>query len=88
MALKRIFRKLRSAAGAPGAAAAGAYYDSKVRKSKKYSDQIVDDVKSLRSMKRNNVENGSPQDPNSRVRRQMRVDEFKDKQKKRLFRKT
>lgn len=97
---RRIFRTLRKAAGAPGRYVAGKYYDSKVRASKRYSDQIVDDVKTLRGMtqsERNNpgmkISGGSVQDPNSRVRRQMRVDEFKskmdgqqEKKKKRLFR--
>lgn len=93
MALKRIFKKLRSAAGAPGRAVAGAYYDSKVRTNKKYNDQIVDDIKTVRQMRKSGVERGSMQDPMSRGRREMRINDFKEKmdkeyggKKKRLFR--
>lgn len=97
MAVKKLFRKIRSAAGAPGRVIGGAYYDSKVRASKRKSDQIVDDVKTLRGMRQSERDNpgmkingGSLQDPNSRVRRQMRVDDFKEEmskpKKKRLFR--
>lgn len=92
---RRLFRQLRKAAGAPGRYVAGKYYDSKVRTNKRYNDQIVDDIKTVREMSKSGVERGSMQDPNSRGRREMRIEGFKDKmaseygdkkKKKRLFR--
>lgn len=96
MAIKRLFRKVkkaaRSAAGAPGRAITKPYYDSKVRVHKKKTDQLVDDIKTVRSMKKSGVGSGSLQDPMSRGRREMRINDFKaemakPKKKKRLFRK-
>lgn len=84
--IKKIFKKARSAAGYPGRKIAGAYYDSKVRQSKKESDQIVEDAQVLGGMAKSERDNpgmkidwGSPSDPNSRLRRKMRVEQFEEK---------
>ena len=82
MAIKKLFRKARSIAGAPGRAITKPYFDSKVRTNQKYNDQITDDIKSVREMKQSGVGGGSLQDPNSRARREMRIDGFKDKMEK------
>lgn len=78
--LKDILSKARSAAGAPGRAIAGAYYDSKTRTNEKNTNQLVDDIKTVRQMSKSGVERGSMQDPMSRGRREMRIDDFKTKQ--------
>lgn len=78
--LKDILSKARNVAGAPGRAIAGAYYDSKTRIHKKNTDQLVDDIKTVRSMNKSGVERGSMQDPMSRGRREMRIDDFKRSQ--------
>lgn len=88
MAIKRLFRTVKKAAGAPGSYIGGKFADAKVRASKKRSDQIVEDVKVLRGVRESERSGNSRisdagshaenlRDPNSLTRRKMRVDEFK-----------
>ena len=79
--LKSALRKLKSGVTKPFRTAKRKVQESRQRVRDRADARFQDDSQALDSMRKSNVEMGSPQDPNSRIRRKLRVQDYKRRNK-------